>query len=205
MFIASPPYIALVMCALRSFRWLLSSLFLNRMDRDQKQKRKKRDDLRDIWTTNLPMFVTFNSTTKSKKADTRVNEGLYGGEEKINKYEQIKENTQISNEHEGEESSTKQDLKIDGNYSHQRTHLISDDENDLNYLQGELERLRSQVKRESELRGIAEENLQMCQVQLRKEQETIHILRKKVVGLETKLYSEQPIVKLPDDWSSQDR
>jgi len=54
-------------------------------------------------------------------------------------------------------------------------------------LREELKLARDQVKREEELRIIAEDNLHLCQIQLRKEQEAVQLLRKRVIGFETKM------------------
>jgi len=75
--------------------------------------------------------------------------------------------------------------------------IIQIEQSELQKLHEDLDRLRNQVKRESELRMIAEENLQLCQKELKKEHDSSTMLRKKVIGLETKLYTSEPTSTLP--------
>jgi len=65
-------------------------------------------------------------------------------------------------------------------------------------LKAETEKMRQQVQKEAQLRYEAEENLHLVEIQLRKEQETVQLLRKMVIGLETKLSGSAENQKLPE-------
>lgn len=186
-------YVCLLVVSLASFL----SIFEPDNPKPRNKKKANISQKKDL-NQNWPMFLTFNSTTKRKKADTTVNEGIIGGETPASKISK----DEIKQENEKEPSSPKKLSRSSSTETSSRKSENDDEREEMLKLQ-ELDRLQNQIKRESELRMIAEENLHLCQAQLKKEQETVQLLRKKVIGLESKLYSNQPIAKITEDWSQQ--
>jgi len=194
-------YVCLLVVSVASFL----SLFEPDTPIPKKKKSGKRPkpDIRQSW----PMLLNFNAKTKKNSADTEINEGLRGGQVSPVKLSKEQNATQengitqlLSQEDEKshiiQSTSSTNSFTYSGDSTPEKT--TKQEEVAILQLQGELERLRSQIKRESELRVIAEDNLQLCQVQLRKEQETVLVLRKKVLGLENKLSTSQNDQKVLD-------
>jgi len=192
-------YVCLLVVSVASFL----SLFEPDTPRPKNKKgvKKRKSDITQTW----PMVFNLSAKTKKNSADTEVSDGLRGGQispvKLAKEQNSAQENgiTQLLSQEE-EKSHIIQSTSSALSYNPNEQKSLQQEDVAIFQLQSELARLRNQVKRESELRVIAEENLQLCQVQLHKEQETVLILRKKVIGLENKLSTSQSDQKALPDW-----
>jgi len=188
-------YVCLLVVSLASFL----SIFEPDNPTPKRTKTQKKRVEEQVW----PMFLTFTSTATKRKADTvGVSEGLVGGDNKeIKKADDDVPDPQVITRRTSRSSSAS---AINIEQSQENPLSADQKQEEIERLQQEVEKLQNQVKKESELRQSAEETLQFTQAQLRKEQDMVQLLRKKVLGLETKLYSEQPVMKLPSqDWTTE--
>jgi len=169
-------YAGILLLSIASF----FSLFEDDSSKKSRPEKKKKPDIRSTW----PLYSSFNANTEKSEI---INDGLKGGHLTPAKQPLINKEIEKSNDQEKILSAEKE---IATQVTSDEIFFEKEESNsplEMIRFQEEVRRLQNQVMRESELRLVAEENLHLCQIQLRKEQNNVELLRKKVIGLETKI------------------